>query len=85
MIYQHATSKADRAIAQAVSDAVKAERKKGQEGRGRLVGQAEGEGQEGGQEACLVARVARRALLARATSKALAGTRVLTRAFVWSG
>jgi hypothetical protein len=28
MIYQHATSEADRAIAQAVSDAVKAERKK---------------------------------------------------------
>ncbi|MEV0809279.1 site-specific integrase [Micromonospora sp. NPDC050200] len=53
MIYQHATSEADRAIAQAVSDAVKAERKKVD---GQLVRQGQEQGQEGGQEAWLVAR-----------------------------
>ncbi|WP_231931674.1 site-specific integrase [Micromonospora echinospora] len=44
LIYQHATAEADRAIAQAVSDAVKAERKKARKAAGGKVeeaGQAE--------------------------------------------
>ena len=47
MIYQHATSEADRAIAQAVSDAVKAERKKAKKPAASSSDKAKGKGKKG--------------------------------------
>ncbi|MCM0674097.1 hypothetical protein NCC78_05190 [Micromonospora phytophila] len=48
MIYQHATSEADRAIAQAVSDVVKAERKKAKKPAAGTSGNPEGKGKKRG-------------------------------------
>ncbi|MGS2614047.1 hypothetical protein ACVCAH_05870 [Micromonospora sp. LZ34] len=48
MIYQHATSEADRAIAQAVSDAVTAERKKARKPAAGASGEPKGKGRKRG-------------------------------------
>ncbi|MET9313648.1 tyrosine-type recombinase/integrase [Kribbella sp. NPDC003505] len=79
MIYQHATSEADRAIAQAVSDAVKAERKKAK--KPAAAASDKGKARRRARGVASGPWMARRPLLAAATPKALAGTLVLTRAF----
>ncbi|MFC4106415.1 hypothetical protein [Micromonospora zhanjiangensis] len=81
MIYQHATSEAERAIAQAVSDAVKAERKKAKK---PAVGSS-AKGKSKGKSVASGPSMARRALLAAATSKDLAGLSSWPGPFVWSG
>jgi hypothetical protein len=48
MMYQHATSEADRAIAQAVSDAVKAERRKASRPAAGASGRPKGKGKKRG-------------------------------------
>ncbi|MGC4745029.1 tyrosine-type recombinase/integrase [Micromonospora sp. DT201] len=50
MIYQHATSEADRAIAQAVSDAVKVERKKAKKPAGGSSDKAKGKSKKAGKK-----------------------------------